>query len=190
MASSKHCRKGKAADSIARCDASMQLCLDVTPGVDAFPVAIDFVDCVLSKWVDFGSKNGGFRTAPHGITADGMRGRPRLHPPASRSESLAQFINPSQLNTTQNDSSMGKRGALNQTKHDKTSHNISTLLGFLFSLSLSHSWPHLTFSIGSYATTLLLGSRQTCAENLGINLDPVILLIQSGLAFLSDSERI
>lgn len=88
MASSKHCRKGKAADSIARCDASTQLCLNVTPGVDAFPVAIDFVDCVLGKWVDFGSKNGGFRTAPPGITADALRGRPRLHPrfplPASK----------------------------------------------------------------------------------------------------------
>lgn len=70
MASSKHCRKGKATDSIARCDASPQLCLNVTPGVDAFPVAIDFVDCVLGKWVDFGSKNGGFRTAPPGTTAD------------------------------------------------------------------------------------------------------------------------
>lgn len=108
MASSKHCRKRKATDSIARCDASAQLCLNVTPGVDAFPVAIVFVDCVLGKWVDFGSKNGGVSHRPTRHHCGRYAWPPTTAPPpASRFQSLTQFINSSQLNTTQNDSSMG-----------------------------------------------------------------------------------
>lgn len=149
------------------------------------------IACWGNGWI-LGPKTGGF-APPHPaslrtVCVAAHDCTPRF--PLSKPHPIHQFESTQYNPKRQLNGELGEAHETNQTKHHDISQNTSPLLRFSCLFFLSLSWPHSTISIGSSATALLPGSRQTCAENLGVNLDPVSLLIQSGLAFLSDSERI